>query len=95
MKSPDYEHPKEPENYDFSVILDELKKWKKIARASHTPWVYIRLINFYTDDKFKVTEFTNIDWTLEQAVYIRIHNRFIPHTFTTDEILATDWYVFE
>lgn len=94
MQSPDYEHPNEPENYDFSVILDELKKWKKIARASFVPWVYIRLINFYVDDKFRVKELGNTDWTLEQAIYIKKNSRFIPHTFTTDEILATDWYVF-
>ena len=44
MVSPDYINPKEPETYDFSTALDDLKEWKQISRLWwNWKWMYLEL----------------------------------------------------
>ena len=85
------------DTYGFAAALGFLKDGMKVAREGwNGKGMYLRYVNPYCDNAFKVTECEPVDGTLLPYIAMKTaDNGFVPWFASQTDMLAEDWVIVE
>ena len=91
MVSPDYENPVENDEFDFPTAINELLKWRSIARNSWDENMFLDKqppMNINTRDDRKIPYWRHI------VIYNEVWDVY-PWVPTQEDMFAMDWIILD